>query len=382
MNLIEPKNKINCTPHFFVILSIPLLVFIFIILGYLNIISLSVEMHTIIVIGFIFLIFFLFIQHNANFSVCKMNGSYEEMESSLKEALEDNALSIMDKTKSTLNIRAYINEYYKDIRNDNFANIASSIFPMLGILGTFIAIALSMPNFTVSDMNALDKEITILLSGVGTAFYASIYGIFLSIWWTYFEKRGLSKVDNNIYKLEKTYKNHIWQQSELIKHQHMQTQLKDQEIIKTLKETFSMEFVKDLNEQYMKNFKIVVDDTSRVFSTLSKNMDNASENLKETLEIIHTRQESINAVDTISSNIEAFNNNAKNLEITINKFDNSVDKTFVKLDSEIGDIVGKLADFAVIISKQNREIQESINLKNRQREIKNLINDDNKNEVI
>ncbi len=382
MNLIEPKNKINCTPHFFVILSIPLLVFIFIILGYLNIISFSVEIHTVIVIGFIFFIFFLFIQHNANFAVCKMTGSYEEMENSLKEALEENALSIMDKTKSTLNIRVYIDEYYKNIRNDNFANIASSIFPMLGILGTFIAIALSMPNFTVSDINALDKEITILLAGVGTAFYASIYGIFLSIWWTYFEKRGLSKVDNHINNLEKVYKHHIWQKSELIKHQHMQTQLKDQEIIKTLKETFSMEFVKDLNEQYMKNFKIVVDNTSKIFTTLTEDMDNASRNLKNTIEVIHTRQESINAVETISSNIEAFNNNAKNLEITINKFDNSLDKTFVKIDSEIGEIVGKLADFAVIISKQNREIQESIKLQNRQREIKNLIDNDDKNKVI
>ena len=378
MNLIESKNRINCTPHFFIILSIPLLVFISIILGYLKIISLNIEIHTLIVIGFIFFIFFLFVQHNANFAVCKIKGSYETMENNLKIALENNALSIMDKTKSTLNIRVFIDEYYKNIRNDNFANIASSIFPMLGILGTFIAIALSMPNFTVSDINALDKEITILLAGVGTAFYASIYGIFLSIWWTYFEKRGLSKIDNYIYSLEQTYKNHIWQESELIKHQHMQTQLKDQEIINTLKETFSMEFVKDLNEQYMKNFKIVVDNTSKIFTTLTEDMDNASRNLKNTLEIIHSREESVNAVDTISQNIEAFNSNAKNIENTINKFDNSLDRTFVKIDSEIGEIVGKLGEFAVIISKQNREIQESIKLQNRKREIKNLIDDENR----
>jgi len=378
VNLIESKNRINCTPHFFIILSIPLLVFISIILGYLKIISLNIEIHTLIVIGFIFFIFFLFVQHNANFAVCKIKGSYETMENNLKIALENNALSIMDKTKSTLNIRVFIDEYYKNIRNDNFANIASSIFPMLGILGTFIAIALSMPNFTVSDINALDKEITILLAGVGTAFYASIYGIFLSIWWTYFEKRGLSKIDNYIYGLEQTYKNHIWQESELIKHQHMQTQLKDQEIINTLKETFSMEFVKDLNEQYMKNFKIVVDNTSKIFTTLTEDMDNASRNLKNTLEIIHSREESVNAVDTISQNIEAFNSNAKNIEKTINKFDNSLDRTFVKIDSEIGEIVGKLGEFAVIISKQNREIQESIKLQNRKREIKNLIDDENR----
>ncbi len=30
----------------------------------------------------------------------------------------------------------------------NFAKIGTSTFPMLGILGTFIAIAISMPDFT------------------------------------------------------------------------------------------------------------------------------------------------------------------------------------------------------------------------------------------
>ena len=51
-------------------------------------------------------------------------------------------------------------------------------FPTLGILGTFISIALSMPDFTSNNIVALDSEITKLLSGVGTAFYVSIYGIF------------------------------------------------------------------------------------------------------------------------------------------------------------------------------------------------------------
>jgi flagellar motor component MotA len=107
-----------------------------------------------------------------------MRGTFWQMESDLQEALKENSLTIMGETKSTLEIETFINEYYKEIRNDNFAKVASSVFPMLGILGTFIAIALSMPDFTVKDLDALDQEISILLSGIGTAFYASIYGIF------------------------------------------------------------------------------------------------------------------------------------------------------------------------------------------------------------
>jgi len=356
------KENYDCSQYFWIILSVPLIVLLIVGLGYIGFVPLKVEFHTLSVVVIIFTIFAFFIKHNANYSICEMRNHKEEMEQSLKKALEDNALSIMDQTKSTLNIHEYIQEYYKDIRNDNFAQVAPSIFPMLGILGTFIAIAISMPDFTVKDVTALDKEITVLLSGIGTAFYASIFGIFLSIWWTYFEKRGVSKADKYIIELEKLYVHHLWKKSELIKHEHMQNELKDQEIVKTLKETFNLDFIKELNDQYMKNFKVVLEDTTRTFTTLSDNMSEASHDLRNTISLIESRKESINAVQSIRENIEAFNGNAKTLNQSIDKFDNSLDKTFVKVDSEVADIVNKLGEFATIISEQNREIQKSLEL--------------------
>ncbi len=364
MNLIdeEKKNK-RCYEYFITILSVPLMVILSIILSYIGILGLNVEIHSVVVISTIFIIFVLFIRHNANYSICQMKNSFAKMENSLRDALKDNSLSIMGETKSTLNIHEYISEYYKDIRNDNFAQVATSIFPMLGILGTFIAIAISMPDFSVKDVTSLDKEITILLSGIGTAFYASIFGIFLAIWWTYFEKSGVSKVDRYILELEKLYSKHIWKKSELIKHQHQQNELKDQEIIKTLKETFSLDFIRELNEQYMKNFKLITDNTTEAFTQLGNTLSDSSKDLRNTLDRIDKAQESIDAVETIKHSIEDFSDTAKTLSKTLDKFDNSVDKTFVKIDNEIGDIVHRLGDFASIISEQNRDIQESILLR-------------------
>lgn len=60
-----------------------------------------------------------------------------------------------------------------------FASIGSAIFPMMGILGTFISIAFSMPNFSSSDTAALEQEIADLLSGVGTAFMFQFMEFFL-----------------------------------------------------------------------------------------------------------------------------------------------------------------------------------------------------------
>jgi biopolymer transport protein ExbB/TolQ len=360
MQQFDRKNSTSCVQHSLAILLIPFLFLLGLVLAYLGLFPVNVETHTLGIVAFIFVVFVTFVRHNANYAVCHMKGSFANMEEMLQAALRENALTIMGKTKSTLHVQDFITDYYQDIRNDNFARVAPSVFPMLGILGTFIAIALSMPDFTVKDLDALDREISILLSGIGTAFYASIYGIMLSLIWTYFEKRGIAKVDKQIFDLEKLYGQRVWKRSELIKHEHMQSELKDQQIVQTLKETFNMDFIKELNDQYLKNFTTIVHDTTNSFTKLTVHMQEASSELRDTLENIHHRQTSVNAVKTMEKNIEGFNKNAQNLQKSMERFDGSVDYTFEKIDEELGQAVEKLAEFARIISEQNEEILENM----------------------
>ena len=359
MQQFDRQNSASCTSHSFAILLIPFLFLVGLVLAYLGIFPINVEAHTFGIVAFIFVVFVFFVKHNANYAVCHMKGSFFNMEEELQAALRENALTIMGKTKSTLHVKDFITEYYQDIRNDNFARVAPSVFPMLGILGTFIAIALSMPDFTVKDLSALDREISILLSGIGTAFYASIYGIMLSLIWTYFEKRGIAKVDKQIFDLEKLYGQRVWKRSELIKHEHMQSELKDQQIVQTLKETFNMDFIKELNDQYLKNFTTIIHDTTNSFTKLTVHMQEASSELRDTLENIHHRQASVDAVAAMEKNIEGFNENTQNLQKSMERFDGSVDHTFEKIDEELGQAVDKLAEFARIISEQNEQILEN-----------------------
>jgi len=353
---LDHNSSKSCFSHSLVIALVPLLFLVGLVLGYTGVVPLKVELHVLFMISFIFIVFLFFIRHNANYAACHMRGSFAAMEESLQAELRTNALTIMGRTKSTLHVKDFMAEYYKDIRNDNFARVAPSVFPMLGILGTFIAIALSMPDFTVQNLAALDREISVLLSGIGTAFYASIYGIMLSLIWTYFEKSGNTKVDKNLYDLEKLYDSRVWKKAELIKHEHTQSELKDQEIVQTLKEMFNMDFIKELNEQYLKNFTTIVNDTTTSFTELTKHMQSASGELRITLNKIHDRQESVNAVSTIKENIEGFNSNAKNLQRAMERFDVTVEHTFDKIDSEVGEAVEKLSAFARIISEQNQMI--------------------------
>ena len=362
---LDSTKKQSCFLNAFVIVLLPMLFLTGLALGYAGILPLGVELHTLIIISFIFVVFAFFVRHNANFAACHMKGSFIRMEERLQRELRANALTIMGKTKSTLHVKDFMEEYYKDIRNDNFARVAPSVFPMLGILGTFIAIAISMPDFTVKDLDALDQEISILLSGIGTAFYASIYGIALSLIWTYFEKRGNTKVDKNLYDLEKLYDARVWKKAELIKHEHMQSELKDQEIVQTLKETFNMDFIKELNEQYLKNFTSIVNSTTESFSLLNDHMREASAELRDTLNRVQDRQESVNAVETIRANIEGFNSNAESLQRSMERFDGTVDHTFTKIDSEMGQVIEKLSTFASLISEQNIMMIDKIDAEKR-----------------
>jgi biopolymer transport protein ExbB/TolQ len=293
-----------------------------------------------------------------------MRKKYYHLQKELQKSIQHDSLTIGDKTKSTINIPEYINNYYKTFRNDNFASVAPSFFPMLGILGTFTAIAISMPDFSIKNSQALDSEISLLLSGIGTAFYASIFGIFLSIIWNYFEKRGLSKADQDNNQLEEMYSEFIWTESELKRHEHMQHEMRDQKMIKALKDTFNLEFIQTLNERHLENFKIVIDETNKNFSNITTHMKMVSTDLKDTISKIHHSKDALTATEKIEDNIKKFVTATDKLQNSIDRFDssleNSLNITFHKIDDELGDIIIKLGNFATSISEQNRLLQDTI----------------------
>ena len=353
-----------CFINYIVIALLPTLFFAGIVLGYLHLIPLKVDIHSLLIIGFIYFIYLLFIQHNANYVICNMRKSYGNLQIEIQQSIQKNALTIAEQTKATINIEEYIFEYYKTFRNDNFASVAPSFFPMLGILGTFTAIAISMPDFSIKNTEALDSEISLLLSGIGTAFYASIFGIFLSILWNYFEKRGLSKADQDSHYLQNTYREFIWNDSELKRHEHMQHDMRDQKLIVALKETFNLDFIQALNEKHLENFQSIINETNKNFSHITNHMKMVSTDLKDTISKIHQSQSAVDANIAIEKNLQEFVQSTHQLHQSIERFDgsleNSLNVTFHKIDDELGDIIIKLGNFATSISEQNRVLQETI----------------------
>lgn len=251
------KQKVPSFPRFLIILLLPLFLYSALLAGYFGKLSIKSEFHSLIIVGFILLIFTFFIKHNAWYSYSKFINSFDETIQEVEEYLNHNELEIDNKKKSIGNIEPFFEKHIKNVRNDNFASIAASIFPTLGILGTFIAIAISMPDFTVESQEALDKEITILLSGVGTAFYASIYGIFLSLWWIFFEKRGISKIEKNIDEAREQFKKRIWTKEEIEILSIIQNTLQNKNLLNKLENAFNPEFVKSLDKVALSKISLI-----------------------------------------------------------------------------------------------------------------------------
>ncbi len=347
----------SCPGVFLTIVSVPFLFVAALAASFLGYLPYDIGLNTLVTVAFIFVVFLFFIPHNASYAACRISKNFALMEEALQEGLKKNALTIMGKTKSTLTVREFVDDYFKDVRDDNYARVAASIFPMLGILGTFLAIALSMPDFTVQSSEKLDQQISLLLAGIGTAFYASIYGIFLSLWWIFFERRGLARIEREVLALEALYNSRIWSRSELVKHEHMESELKDQKIIRTLQETFNLDFIKDMNAQYMRNYQKIVEDTSRSFAMLAEKMQESSRDLRQTLERLEDRRESLRAEEAMRRNMERFVQTAEKLEEGLEHFDESVERTLEKVDFELASAVERLGRMTELIAREQERIR-------------------------
>jgi hypothetical protein len=294
------QSNCNTNSKFMTLLTIPVLLSLLVILCFVGVLPLKLEIHSLILIGFILLIYIFFVKHNAFYVACKFKTLYHDVDVNLKDYANKNQLTIGDTTKANGNVDDFLQDYTSNLRNSNFSSIASGIFPTLGILGTFISIALSMPDFTQDASNALESEITKLLSGVGTAFYVSIYGIFLSIWWTFFEKFGMSKFQQISYKIKEDTKSLFWTKLD-IESIHLKSNLdnfsKMREIFSELTSSNILESINTSIEKRFQNLENLLEKELLLSSKIDVNIEN-SERLVIALNSVS------NSISNIISNFE------------------------------------------------------------------------------
>ena len=140
--------------------------------------------------------------------------------------------------------------------------------------------------------------------------------------------------------------------------------MKENKFIAALKETFNLDFVQALNEQHLASFEKIMSETNHNFTQISQHLQIASKDLKETLAQMDSTESAISARNHIDKSLVDFTVATRSFEKTTKVFsaqlNNSLNRTFEKIDSEVGDIVIKLADFATHVSLESREVQDSI----------------------
>lgn len=292
------------------IVFIPVLVFLIFLSGYLNYISLKVESHSIIMLGFLLFIALIFARHNAEYGCCLFESRSAIFKDELKKYIMNHLMVVGNRKKSNVPFESFSDSFTNNLRNENYASVAAGVFPMLGILGTFISIAISMPHFSSTNINSLEAEIAQLLGGVGTAFYVSIYGIFLALWWIYFEKKGLSRFESIIYRYKSVTKNFFWEKDEISQSLMSEILNQNEKVANSFETVFNTEFTKNLRIAMKENFH-----TFEEMLELQKNsLKITSSNLNETISLFTN-------ISEISKNIN------KDFEKMLNSFSKLVDDT-------------------------------------------------------
>lgn len=349
-------KKSNCFNRWLLLLSIPTLVLFGILLGYFSIIPFQVQMHSVIMIAIIYIIYTFFVKHNAFYATCRFRNSVDDLEDELNEYINTNRLTLAKKTKSNAPFDTFMQDFTSKFRNDNFASVASSLFPTLGILGTFISIALTMPDFKTDNAVGLEREISQLLGGVATAFYVSIYGIFLSLWWIFFEKRGMSEFDRDLYKIKERVKRFFWTKEE-IEQIHFVKSMENFEYQNRVFETITAnEFIEnlqnilqqrvDLFESVIHHEQELLQKTTKHFNTLLKEIDQGTGHSREVLR----------SYNELASNIKIMTNQ---IEISASLLRDTLERISSKEDS-ISKTQSMIKDQLEVVKKEHNRLKKSI----------------------
>ncbi|MCR8710603.1 MotA/TolQ/ExbB proton channel family protein [Aliarcobacter butzleri] len=386
-DFIELNSKFytTCKPtsRIVTLLSVPIVLFIAVLLCYLGVFPLNVEIHSVILIGIILFIYLFFVKHNAYYVSCKFKTQYEDLAYNLKEYINNNLLTIGETTKANGSVDDFLQDYTSNIRNTNLSTIASGIFPTLGILGTFISIALSMPDFTAGTTQALESEITVLLGGVGTAFYVSIYGIFLSIWWIFFEKFGMSRFDHDSFVIKESTKSFFWTRIDIesihiksnldnfTKMSNVFNQLTSSDILETINNSIERRF-KALDELLNKELILSskLDENIQMLNSMSKDISSTLNSFEKQKNLYTLSAELLNA-NIIKLNSHMDNLSSENLKSiytnivkSIETMKNDMEKIEWKFKKEIDEydekITHKLQNSLELIDVETSKIVKDL----------------------
>ena len=109
-----------------------------------------------------------------------------------------------------VDIAEYINDdLIEEAAHSAFLNQVSQGMTGLGILGTFVGLAIGLQEFNPSTTETMASTIPSLLEGIKIAFYTSIFGVTLSLTFNFFHKTCLRHMNESIEEFYSAFYSHV-----------------------------------------------------------------------------------------------------------------------------------------------------------------------------
>ena len=248
----------------------------------------SIPIGTIVVVillaSFIGSLLYLFVKRKKLFtSIEQQNIAADKELAPIWSAYKKTFVNYGSITKTNHHAKEFFSEYAilnvkLDVRLLN--NVASSLVG-LGVLGTFLGLALGVSSIQLTDSETIKASIDTLLKGMGAAFTTSIWGMILSIIFTLIYKYKQAKISKKINELC------------LLLDSENKIELQDLELIQAEKqkavihELFNEYLVAETDEgkQLPKNvFRQLLEESMNQTVALQKFADDLGESIVDTLE--------------------------------------------------------------------------------------------------
>ena len=174
-------------------------------------------------------------------------------------------------------IEEYLNEEELDNHiHKRLLEMVPDIFTSLGILGTFVGLVWGLKNFEPSNYEAMTTSVASLVDGIKVAFLTSIYGISLSIVYTYGMKIEYSSMAEALQAFLAKFHSHVMPSAEnesrnlLISSQKIQTAAMNQ-----MAEQFSVQMADSFEKVITPTFKKMNDSLDTLVSSVTRCQEDA-----------------------------------------------------------------------------------------------------------
>ena len=271
-------------------------------------------------------------------------------------------------------------------------NFYINLLPILGVIGTFAGICIGLADF---NSNEIEKSVPLLLQGLKTAFWTSLIGtslaVFFNIWYSFKDKKDIEDEEDEIpllklqikelQSISKKFNSFLENQAinnnslknlteffnnnedkNLKKFEEIKNELKvlndKQEKTNSFYETslLKLEILDEINKKYDKN----IENFALCNENISVLKENSILNLEENKKLNSNTTETLTKLEAIEKiNTDTLNKNSsifENIELLLDNFKNYKDEFsnfFKASESQSRELITAFKEFATYMAEEN-----------------------------